>query len=85
MMTREARQEAKGPMARRERETKKATGGETWLRAAEAAEHLRVSIPTLYRWTRDGTLTAYHAGGARLYRLRDLDALPRRQEGPCNA
>ena len=86
MMTREARREAKGPMARRERETKKATGGETWLRAAEAASHLRVSIPTLYRWTRDGTLTAYHAGGARLYRLRDLDALPQvREEGAGNA
>ena len=40
MMTREARQEAKGPTARRERETKKATGGETWLRAdwAEASK-----------------------------------------------
>ena len=64
----------------------KRTDGETWLRAAEAAEHLRVSIATVYRWTREGTLTAYHAGGARLYRLRDLDAVPQvREEVTCNA
>ena len=56
------------------------TTGETWLRAQEAADHLRVSLPTLYRWTKAGTLTAYHAGGARLYRLRDLDALPQPRE-----
>lgn len=60
--------------------------GETWLRAQEAADHLRVSVPTIYRWTREGRLTAYNAGSARLYRLRDLDALPQaREERPCNA
>jgi excisionase family DNA binding protein len=76
MMTREAR---------RERETKKATGGETWLTAEEAAQHLRLSIPTLYRLSARGDLPVYHVGRSRRYRLRDLDALPRRQEGPCNA
>jgi len=56
------------------------TEGETWLRPEEAAKHLRVSTPTIYRLTAQGDLPAYHFGRSRRYRLRDLDALPTRRE-----
>ena len=66
--------------------TKRNTGErETWLTAEEAAQHLRLSIPTLYRLSARGDLPVFHVGRSRRYRLRDLDALPRRQEGPCKA
>ena len=58
---------------------------ETWLTAQEAAQHLKLSIATLYRLSAQGDLPVYHVGRSRRYRLRDLDALPRRLEGPCNA
>jgi len=59
---------------------------ETWLTPQEAAAHLRISVPTVYRLTARGELVAYHVGKSRRYRLRDLDALPqRREEAACNA
>ena len=56
------------------------TGAETWLTPEEAAKHLRISVPTIYRLTARGELPVYHVGRSRRYRLRDLDALPTRRE-----
>ena len=48
-----------------------------WLRAKEAAEYLKVTPATIYRWCDDGVLP-YHelkTGGGRRFKREDLDAL----------
>ena len=57
---------------------------QVWFTPPEAAEYLRISIPTLYRFTAQGRLSCYHVGRSRRYNRADLDALPQRGgEGRC--
>lgn len=53
-----------------------------WLTIEEAAEYLRVSKRTLYRWLHDGLLPGYRAGprGPWRFRREDLDGVMRRAE-----
>lgn len=46
-----------------------------WMTTKEAAEYLKVSEATIYRWARDGKLPAYRIGATRRYKREDLDAL----------
>ncbi len=52
-----------------------------WFTPDEAAEYLRVSRPTVYRYMRDGVLAYYELpkGGRRLKRS-DLDSLLQKSE-----
>ena len=58
------------------------TEGQVWFTPQEAAEYLRISVPTLYRFTAQGRLACYHVGRSRRYNRTDLDALPQ-GEGRC--
>lgn len=54
------------------------TSDREWLTVAEAAEYLRVSRDTIYRWAKQGKLQLYKVGGkATRLRKTDLDALAR--------
>lgn len=48
-----------------------------WFTVGEAAEYLRVSKRTIYRWLREGQLVGYRAGlrGPWRFRRRDLDGV----------
>jgi excisionase family DNA binding protein len=47
-----------------------------WLTITEAAQYLRVSRDTIYRWAKQGKLPLYKVGGtATRVRKRDLDVL----------
>lgn len=47
-----------------------------WLTVADAANYLRVSRDTIYRWAKQGKLVLYKVGGtATRLRKSDLDAL----------
>ena len=49
---------------------------ESWLRADEAAEHLRLSLAAIYRAVRRGEIPAHRLGRRRLrFRVGELDAL----------
>ena len=56
-------------------------GGETrgsrreWLTVAEAADYLRVSRDTIYRWAREGRLTLYKLGSLTRLKRSELDSL----------
>jgi excisionase family DNA binding protein len=56
-----------------------------WMTPKEAADYLRVSRPTLYRWCVEGRLRWYEleSGGGRRFKREDLDRLlkPRDQGG----
>lgn len=45
---------------------------EELLRPKEACEVLKLSLPTLYRFTRDGLITVIKVGGYVRYRKSDL-------------
>ncbi len=52
------------------------TSEREWLTVAEAADYLRVSRDTIYRWAKQGKLVLYKVGGtATRVRKSDLDAL----------
>lgn len=52
------------------------TSEREWLTVAEAADYLRVSRATIYRWAKQGKLPLYKVGGtATRVRKSDLDAL----------
>jgi diguanylate cyclase (GGDEF)-like protein/excisionase family DNA binding protein len=56
--------------------------GREWLRLAEAADALGVSLNTLRRWSDSGRLTCYRSpGGHRRYRRTDIEALLSAQHG----
>ena len=66
------------------------TEGQVWFTPQEAAAYLRISVPTLYRFTAAGRLPCYHVGRSRRYNRADLDAVPqgegrRATEGATNA
>lgn len=46
-----------------------------WLTVAEAANYLRVSRDTIYRWARQGKLTLYKLGSLTRLRRSELDRL----------
>jgi excisionase family DNA binding protein len=46
-----------------------------WLTVAEAADYLRVSRDTIYRWAKQGKLTLYKLGGLTRLKQRELDSL----------
>jgi excisionase family DNA binding protein len=50
---------------------------EAWLTVKEAADYLKVSRVTLYRYMADGRLRSYKLGGSggRRFRREDLDAV----------
>lgn len=45
------------------------------LTSAEVAALLRVSVATVNRWTKAGTIVAVEVGGVRRFRRADIDAL----------
>lgn len=51
-----------------------------WFSVEEAADYLRVSKRTIYRWVRDGLLPGYRAGphGPWRFRREDLDGVMRK-------
>lgn len=55
-------------------------GERRWLTIEEAAEYLRVSKRTIYRWLHDGLLPGYRAGPRGPWRFlrEDLDGMMRR-------
>ena len=50
-----------------------------WFTVEEAAQYLRVSKRTIYKWSKHGRLPAYLIGNSRhrRYRRDDLDKVPR--------
>lgn len=46
---------------------------EVYLTRAEAAERLKISIPTLNRWSKIGSLKSYIVGGRVFYKESELD------------
>ena len=46
-----------------------------WLTTAEAAEHLKVSRPTIFRWMRAGRLSFHKLGKATRFKRDDLDRI----------
>jgi len=44
-----------------------------WMTYSEAAKYLRISIPTLYRRIKDGTLPRYKIGSKGLMDKKDVD------------
>ncbi len=57
-----------------------------WYTAQEAAQYLRVSSRTIYKWCQEGRLPTYILGEKRTRRFRkvDLDKVPRLLEEPEN-
>jgi len=45
-----------------------------WLTAKEVASYLKVSLATVYRWTKDGILKSYRAGRTSRYKKSEVDA-----------
>ena len=57
---------------------------EEWYTTQEAAQYLRVSSRTIYKWCQEGRLPTYILGEKRTRRFRkvDLDKVPRLLEEP---
>lgn len=52
------------------------TSDEHWLTRRDVAERLGVSVQTVYRWQREGRLTAYKGpGGQYRYKASDIDSV----------
>lgn len=45
------------------------------LTADEVAAYFRVSLPTVSRWRREGTITGYKIGGTLRFRRSDVEKL----------
>lgn len=54
---------------------------EKWCSVKEAAEHLGVSEPTIYRWMKDGLLSFYKVGGSTRFTREGLDAVVEKTTG----
>lgn len=50
-------------------------GERRWYTIPEAAEYLEVSVPTIFRWMREGLLSFYKIGGATRFTKEGLDAV----------
>ncbi len=44
-----------------------------WIHRKEAAKHLKVSLVTLWNWTKDGKLKGYAIGSKVYYKRHELD------------
>ena len=57
-----------------------------WLTVAEAADYLRVSKDTIYRWAKQGKLTLYKLGKLTRLKRSELDELvtPKPKEGAAH-
>ena len=66
-----------------------AKAAEGWLTVRQAAKHLGVSEPTIFRWMREGALSYFKLGGATRFRRENLDLVARKvtgqQEGAARA
>ena len=58
-----------------------AISAEGWMTTRQAAEYLRVSEPTIFRWMREGTLSFFKLGGATRFRRENLDMVARKVTG----
>jgi len=47
----------------------------TYLTRKETAFRLRVSLPTLHLWSKEGTVKAYTIGGRVLYKTEEIEGL----------
>ena len=56
-----------------------------WLTTAEAAEYLKVSRPTIFRWMRSGRLSFHKLGKATRFRRDDLDRVAEKMTGKDEA
>ncbi len=54
------------------------TTAEAWLTVREAAEHLGVSEPTIFRWMREGKVSFFKLGGATRFKRENLDMVARK-------
>ncbi len=57
------------------------TDGKRWYSISEAAAHLGVSEPTIYRWMKDGLLSFYKVGGSTRFEREGLDAVIEKTTG----
>ena len=56
-----------------------------WLTIQEAADHLKVSKPTIYRWMRAGRLTFYKMGKSTRFRRDQIDTVAHKTTGQPEA
>jgi excisionase family DNA binding protein len=45
-----------------------------WMTPREVAEYLKISLPTVYRWTREGIFKKYKAGRTSRFLKSEVDA-----------
>jgi excisionase family DNA binding protein len=56
-----------------------------WYTTQEAADYLRVSQPTIFRWMRQGTLSFYKVGSSTRFSREGLDSLIEKSTGQREA
>lgn len=62
-----------------------AAANRDWLSIREAAEHLGVSQPTIFRWMKQGTLSFYKVGGSTRFSRESLDLFIEKTTGSREA
>jgi len=62
-----------------------ASDSKRWYSVPEAAEYLGVSVPTLFRWMKDGQLSFYKVGGSTRFTEEGLDAVIEKTTGSKEA
>lgn len=56
-----------------------------WFTVEEAADYLGVSVPTVFRWMKGGTLSFFKMGGATRFSREGLDAVVEKTTGSKEA
>jgi excisionase family DNA binding protein len=56
-----------------------------WYSVKDAAAHLGVSEPTIFRWMKEGTLSFYKVGGSTRFSREGLDAVVQKSTGSTEA
>ena len=56
-----------------------------WYTVPEAAEYLGISVPTIFRWMRDGRLSFVKIGGSTRFTQEGLDAVIEKTTGSMEA
>lgn len=56
-----------------------------WYSVAEAAEHLDVSVPTIFRWMKSGLLSFHKVGGSTRFTREGLEAVVEKTTGQKEA
>lgn len=67
------------------KEDLKAPEEQGWFTVPEAAAYLRVSVPTIFRWMKEGELTFFKIGGATRFTQESLDTVVRKSTGRTEA